>query len=135
MGLHGTKPTWKPETAAPPWTVAHYTLARVLRRRRILKRRLRKFGNYTWLKRPKVADPIHKGPCTVTEIVTYQPSLIRRIFKREKKHVWHIAGKGHRLVAFDKFGNRMWHPRYADMKVCIVCKRTFHRVPAPKAGA
>ena len=129
------QPTWKPETQAKPWTTRDYRKAAFARRRRLLAKRAHNENYDSAGKRhPRPGPPMHQGPCVPSEEIIDRPSLSARLFKGKHTRTRIVAGKGHRFASFDRFGNRVWHPRYADVKICIVCKMSMRRVQAPKEG-
>lgn len=144
----GTHLTWKPEegTVAEPLTTRALALLRHIKRAQMIMKRKKKYtvtddkgeqhSFYVKSMRPP-GPPIHKGPCVATEVLVDDPGILKRVFKGEKRRTRLVAGKGHRLASFDIAGNRQWHPRYGDIKQCIVkdCGYALRRVHAPKAGA
>lgn len=121
--------------AAEPLTIRAQMVLRRIKRAQLIMKRKKKYGKQYMSRRDFHAPPIHKGPCVATKIVQYDPGLLARVFKGQHKTYRVIAGKGHRMVGHNQFGDRVWHPRYADIKRCIVCGMTLKRVNAPKAGA
>ncbi len=135
-GLMGHK-TWKPAEVAEPLTIRAQMVLRKIRRAQLIRKRRKKHGKmYRQRADFQTGPPIHKGPCVATKIVQHDPGLFQRIFKRKRKTYVVLAGKGHRIIGFTQFGDRVWHPRYADVKRCIVngCSYALRRVQAPKAG-
>lgn len=136
MGRLGRTPTRKPAEVAEPLSIKAQMMLRKIKRAQLVRKRKTKHGEAY---RPRAdfftGPPMHQGPCVTTEIVADDPGLFARIFKGGKKTYRTLAGKGHRLVGITQFGDRVWHPRYADVKVCLVCNMTLRRVQAPKAGA
>ncbi len=126
--------TWKPENPAEPWKTSDYVRERHIRRVAGAQKKIKKYGKAYVRKFGKPAEKLNKGPCIPTEILVHKPSLARRIFKGEKKRFRIVPGLGHRLAGFDRWGNRVWHPRHADIKMCLVCRRTFIRTTATKPG-
>lgn len=128
----GTKKTWKPENPAKPWTARDYITATRRRRVALIAKRINLHGKFYQKDRRPPGERLHRGPCVPTEIEVGRDlpkgSLLRRIFSAHNKRTRLIAGKGHRIASFDRYGNRMWHPRYADVRICLVCKTTFERV-------
>ena len=117
MRKPGTHPTWKPAegTVAEPLTIRALALLRRIKRVQMIMKRRKKYtvtddngeqrSFYLRSMRPP-GPPIHKGPCVATEVLVYDPGILKRVFKGEKRRTRFVAGKGHRLASFDIAGNR-----------------------------
>ena len=79
---------------------------------------------------------MHHGPGVPTEVtIKDNRGIVAKLMRLKKgKRTRLLAGCGHRLKSFDRFGNPVWHPRMADVKVCLVCKRTFVKTTGTRAG-
>ena len=132
----GTHPTWKPDEVAEPWKTSDFV--RAARKRRLLMRkgRIQKHRQFYYEKKPLPLEPMHHGPCIPTRVTIEDKRGIVAKFLRFKKgkRTRLLAGCGHRLKSFDRYGNPVWHPRMADVKVCLVCKRTFVRTTGTRPG-
>lgn len=115
-------------------------LYRARRRRvKILMKRIKKHGEHYIPRRGRPPLALHNGPCvpTVVKIKGRKPrGILDRLLRRNKMAGQRlVSGRGHILASFDRYGNRMWHPRYADVKICLVCREVQVRQHGTKPGA